>query len=201
MQENNGLSTDLAILNAAKKIFSQKGLKASTMQEIANEAGVNKALLHYYYRKKENLYLAVFSEMMKTNLPNMVHIIAVRRPIREMVKHFVSAYIDMLSTNEYLSNFLVMEIQQNPERIIEVLSKTQPERIFRIVGQRLRREGIYHIRAEHLMMNMVSLCFFPFIIRPLLNGVLFRNNGKTEQQFLEERKQVVSDFIINALKK
>ncbi|MDR0414727.1 MAG: TetR/AcrR family transcriptional regulator [Prevotellaceae bacterium] len=197
----NDSKTEQAILEAAKKVFLQKGLKGATTQEIADEAGVNKALLHYYYRTKESLYLAVFANLIKTNVPPIASILISRQPVAETVRRFVSAYFELLSSNFGLANFLIMDLQQNPARIIGLFTQMDPSRIFRILNARLLREGITHITAEHLMMNMASMCFFPFIIRPLIEGALFKNDEAVKREFLAQRQQVVTEFILNALKK
>jgi AcrR family transcriptional regulator len=199
--ETNTLNTEQTILEAAKKVFLQKGLKGATTQEIANEAGVNKALLHYYFRSKESLYLAVFADTIKTNLPSIIGILIARQPVATTVCRFVSAYFELLSSNLYLANFLIMDLQQNPERAMGLFTQIDPRRLFRILNAKLHREGIYHIAAEHLMVNMVSLCFFPFLVRPIIGGVLFRNDEAAKIAFIEQRKQIVIDFVLNALKK
>jgi AcrR family transcriptional regulator len=199
--KTNELSTEEVILEAAKKVFLQKGLKGATTQEIADEAGVNKALLHYYFRSKESLYLAIFANLMKSKLPSMAGILISREPVATTVTRFVSAYFELLTANLYLPNFLIMDLQQNPERIVGLFTQTDPRRMFRILNAKLRRDGIRHITAEHLMMNTVSLCLFPFIIRPMIDGVIFKDDEAAKNVFLAQRKQVVIDFILNALKK
>jgi AcrR family transcriptional regulator len=199
--KTNELNTEQTILEAAKKVFLQKGLKGATTQEIANEAGVNKALLHYYFRTKESLYLAVFAELIKTKLPSMAGILIARQPVATVLSRFISAYFDLLHSNLYVANFLIMDLQQNPERIIGVLAQVDPRRMFRILNFRLRREGIYHITAEHLIVNTVSLCIMPFIVRPMIDHVLFKHDEAAKNAFFAQRKQVVIDFVLNALKK
>ena len=195
------LNTEQVILEAAEKVFLQKGLKGATTQEIAAEAGVNKALLHYYFRTKESLYLAIFANMMKTKLPSIVGILIARQPVAVNISRFIAAYFELLSSNLYLANFLIMDLQQNPDRIVGLFSQADPKRILRVLNFKLQREGIRHITAEHLILNMVSLCFFPFIIRPMINTILLKNDEAAKAAFLEQRKQVVIDFVLNALKK
>ena len=201
MMKTDELNTEQIILEAAGKVFLQKGLKGATTQEIAAEAGVNKALLHYYFRTKESLYLAIFANMVKTKVPSIAGILIARQPLAVTVGRFITAYFDLLSSNLYLANFLIMDLQQNPSRIMEIFSQADPQRIFRVLNFKLRREGVHHITAEHLILNMVSLCFFPFIIRPMINTILLKNDEAAKAAFLEQRKQVVIDFVLNALKK
>jgi AcrR family transcriptional regulator len=196
---DRNINTEQRILEAAKQVFMRKGMKAATTQEIANLAGVNKALLHYYFRTKEKLYLAVFQDVIKINVPNLVGIMTAYQPFVKRIRAFVSAYIDMLSANSYLAYFLVYEIQQNPEQFTQQFNHILPQRMFRIINHSLHKEHITHISATDLMVNIVSLCVFPFIISPLLNNVMFKNDQASAAHFFLQRKQSVSDFIINSL--
>jgi AcrR family transcriptional regulator len=199
--KNNELNSEQNILEAAKKVFLQNGMKQTTMQKIADEAGVNKALLHYYFRNKESLYLAVFSGVVKAAIPSMAGILIARQPLAITISRFISAYFNLLESNQYLANFMIMDLQQNPERVIQQFTQISPQRLFRIINYKLRKEGIGHISAEHLMVNTVALCIFPFIIRPMIDGVIFRNNEVSKTAFLKEHKQVVIDFVLKVLKK
>ncbi len=192
------INTEQRILAAAKQLFMQKGMKATTTQEIATVAGVNKALLHYYFRSKEKLHLAVFQDVMKINLPGLVGIMIARRPFAERIRAFVAVYIDVLSHNSFLAHFLVHEIQQNPDRFIQLFNQFEPQRMFKIINRQLQKEGICHLSAIDLMINMVSMCIFPFIITPVIDHVIFKDQDEAKF-FLLSRKQSVADFIINAL--
>jgi len=196
---DKNINTEQRILEAAKQVFMRKGMKAATTQEIADIAGVNKALLHYYFRTKEKLYLAVFQDVMNTNVPNLVGIMAAYQPLVQRIRAFVSAYIDILSANSYLAYFLVAEMQQNPEQFTQQFNHILPQRLLRIINHSLHKEHISHISAVDLMVNMLSLCVFPFIVSPLLNNVIFKNDEEKAAHFFLQRKQSVSDFIINSL--
>jgi AcrR family transcriptional regulator len=196
---NNNINTEQRILEAAKQVFIQKGMKAATTQEIANTAGVNKALLHYYFRNKEKLYLAVFQDIIKNNLPNLAGIMVTRRPLSTRIRAFISAYIDLLNTNKYLVYFLVHELQHSPDRFIQQFNHLEPQRLFCVLNHSLRKEHIHHISAIDLMVNMVSLCACPFIVYPMLNIIIFGKDEAMSEHFFIQRKQTVSDFIINSL--
>ena len=196
---DKNINTEQRILEAAKQVFMQKGMKAATTQEIADIAGVNKALLHYYFRTKEKLHLAVFQDVMNNNLPGMTGLMVAYKPLVQRIRGFVSVYIDLLSANNYLVYFLVHEIQQNPDRFIQQFNHFEPQRLLRIISHSLHKENIRHVSATDLMVNMVSLCAFSFIISPLLNNIIFKDNKEDAALFLLRRKQTVSDFIINSL--
>ena len=85
--ENQG--TEERIFEAAKNVFVKKGLNNSRMQEIAQEAGMNKALLHYYYRSKEKLFEAVFNSIMKRVIPPIAEMLEKKIPLFEKIEFIV----------------------------------------------------------------------------------------------------------------
>ena len=196
------LSTEKTILEAAKKVFLDKGFDGARMQEIADEAGINKALLHYYFRSKDKLFDAIFEEAFKQFLPNISEIMVSDRPIEEKVRAFVSNYIDMLLKNPYIPVFVVRELQRKPDTIVEILkkSKINPIQVAVILKQQTEDGQIIDISLPHLIVNMIGLCVFPFIGRPIIEGFLFNNNTEAYNAFLLERKTLVADFILNAIK-
>ena len=110
-------STEERILEAAKKVFIRKGMYGARMQEIADEAGINKALLHYYFRSKNKLFEAIFQEAFHEFVPNAFGILKSDMPFEEKIRLFVSNYIDLISTNPFLPIFIINEINQNPDRL------------------------------------------------------------------------------------
>ncbi len=196
------LSTEKTILEAAKKVFLDKGFDGARMQEIADEAGINKALLHYYFRSKDKLFDAIFEEAFKQFLPNISEIMVSDRSIEEKVRAFVGHYIDMLQNNPYLPVFVIRELQRKPDTILEILkkSKINPIQVAVILKQQTEGGQIIDISLPHLIVNMIGLCVFPFIGRPIIEGFLFNNNTEAYNAFLLERKTLVADFILNAIK-
>ncbi len=196
------LSTEKTILEAAKKVFLDKGFDGARMQEIADKAGINKALLHYYFRSKDKLFDAIFEEAFKQFLPNISEIMISNKPIEEKVRAFVSSYIDMLLKNPYLPVFVIRELQRKPDAIVEILkkSKINPIQVALTLKQHTEDGQIIDISLPHLIVNMIGLCVFPFIGRPIIEGFLFNNNTEAYNAFLLERKTLVADFILNAIK-
>ncbi len=103
------------ILNAAKNIFQQKGMTGARMQEIADKAGINKALLHYYYRSKQLLFEAVFHQAFKIIAPKLGTVLNSDLPLFDKIKQFTQAYINFALEHPYLPNFIIHELNQNPE--------------------------------------------------------------------------------------
>src|SRR5918997_7044366 len=94
--------TEERILDAARAVFVRHGTAGARMQEIAQEAGVNQALLHYYFRSKDRLAEAVFRQVAGRLLPTVFEILGSDLSIEEKVERFVSLYIDTLSRSPFL---------------------------------------------------------------------------------------------------
>jgi TetR/AcrR family transcriptional regulator len=198
------ISTEERILNAAKKIFSRKGLDGARMQEIADEAGINKALLHYYFRSKEKLFEAVFGDIFQTFFPKAMSIMA--NPdisLINKVKQFVNIYISLIQENPYILGFVTHELTRGGADKIVVLFKESginPEIFFQQVQKEIEKGTIIPINPVHLIVNMISMCLFPFIARPILSGFITMDKIDYDA-FLEERKVEVPKFIINSILK
>lgn len=196
-------STEEIILEAAKKVFIKYGFDGARMQQIADAAGINKALLHYYFRSKEHLFDVIFEESFKKFLPNISAIMMSQLPFEEKIRLFVSHYIDTLIQNPHLPVFVMHELQRKPERIIDLLKNSGIDpSVTAVMLQRDINEGkIMPIPLPHLIVNMIGMCIFPFVGRPILEGFIFNGDAEAYDRFLEERKTMVADFIINSIRK
>ena len=198
-------STEEVIFEAAQTVFVQKGFDGARMQEIAEVAGINKALLHYYYRTKEKLFNAIFERVILHFIPKILDFIESDKSVLEKVEFFVHTYIDVLLRNPFIPHFVINEINRNPAHITELLGrhiiKTEAFRKFAVLLKDEAQKGtIRFIEPEQLVVNMLALCVFPFVARPIIQGVFFDNDKKKVQDFLESRKKEVADFIIHSIK-
>jgi len=194
-------STESNILNAAKEIFERKGMAAARMQEIADEAGINKAMLHYYYRSKQLLFEAVFKKAFSTLAPQLNDIINADNSLFDKIKNFTHNYITFIIKHPYLPNFIIQELNRNPEFIEKQLSNKLPniEKFRNQIENAVKDGHIRPIKAEHLFINIIALNIFPFIASPLLKGFL-KVDKATFKELMEERKTEVVDFILNSIK-
>lgn len=199
-KENQG--TEKRIFEAAKSVFVKNGLKNSRMQEIAQEAGMNKALLHYYYRSKEKLFEAVFNSILKRVIPPIAEMLNKEIPLFEKIELIVDRYINSLISNPQIPIFFIQEIQRNPQRIVEIIKKygINPDVFFQQIKDETKAGNIIEIQPQQLIVNLLSLCVFPFAARPVVQGMIFENDKKEYDRFLIERKKEVSKFIINSIR-
>lgn len=199
---NKDVNTEQRILEASRKVFTEKGLNGARMQEIADEAGINKALLHYYFRSKDKLFEAVFSEAFETLAPNIISILASDELFLDKIRIFVSSYIDLLIEHPLIPSFVLGELTHNPQRITELIKRfgINPEAFAIEVQNEIESGRIKPINAMHLIVNMLSMCVFPFAARPILQNILLENDDTLFNEFMLQRKTEVSEFIINAIK-
>ena len=195
-------NTESQILDAAKNVFQRKGMDGSRMQEIADEAGINKAMLHYYYRSKQMLFEAVFKGAFSLLAPQLNKILNDNNSIEEKIKNFTASYISFIIKHPYLPNFIFQELNRNPEFILKMQRNNEFPNIQKFNNQvtsEVKKGTIKPIKATQLFINILSLNIFPFIASPLLKG-LINVNDKAFKQLMEDRKTEVADFIINSIK-
>lgn len=200
--ETHSQSTENKILEAAKKVFILHGLEGTSMQQIASEAGINKSLLHYYFRTKEKLFDAVFTYAFHYIVPQMEGILNSDSGINDKIERIVAEYMDLLSENKFIPAFILHEINRNPDRLYSIMQKTgiKPEIFVNQFVKEIQLGNIRPIDPRQLIINILAMCIFPVAARPLIQRIFFGNNENAYRQFLEERKKVVSEFIIQSIK-
>ncbi len=192
------LTTEQKIIEAARKIFTQKGYAAAKTRDIAEEAGINLALLNYYFGSKENLFKQVVNEKFETLFGVISHILSNRHiTLEEKVKTLISSYTKLLKENEDLPIFVLNELKNNGDIFNQSLQKartmSQP-----ILDEQLKSHG-YTISTPDFIMNIISLTIFPFIAKPL-----FISSGMLEEedffQFIQNREKLIPEWTFAILK-
>lgn len=194
--------TEKQILIAARKVFMRKGMDGARMQEIADEANINKAMLHYYFRNKERLFHAIFHEAFQKFFPQLEGIFTLNVSFQEKIKMFIARYMDLLFENPYLPAFILSEINRNPQTIVSVFDKSSfnPELLLANIEAEMKKEGLRKTHPLHLLINIVSMCVFPFAGGPLLKAVIPGKDPFAYDSFLKERKDAIYEFVMCSLK-
>jgi AcrR family transcriptional regulator len=192
--------TEYQILNAARKVFIAKGLDGARMQEIADEAGINKALLHYYFRSKEKLFDKVFSEVATNLFPAMKQVLEAELGLKEKITFFIKIYLDTLIENPYIPAFVISTLNSNPEKFLVFIKKSgiDPGFIQKQIDTEVIQGKVRPIKAEHLMVNIISMCIFPFVARPIVQ-TLFTMNDEEYTDYLESRRTEITDFVLKSI--
>ncbi len=195
-------NTEAEILIAAKEIFQQKGMAGARMQEIADKAKINKALLHYYYRSKQLLFEAVFKNAFSLLAPQLNKVLNDDSDLFEKIRGFTKNYVSFVIAHPYLPNFVIQELNKNPEFIAKLRANENFPSIekFKLQVEEAIKNGVIKpIEAEQLFINIISLNIFPFIGQPLLMALINTDNAKYKK-IMENRKKEVAEFIINSIK-
>jgi TetR/AcrR family transcriptional regulator len=197
------LETRERILDAAHTVFMRKGTANSRTQEIADEAGINKALLHYYFGTKAALADAVFEQALGTIMPLIFGILAdPNRTIEQKVNDVVREQIGFHSTRPYLAGYVLSEMHAEPDRIVRLFGKSGgvPLDVLRRQLREAAKAGrIRPISAEQFVVNLMALLIFPFAMRPAL-GPLLSLDASNWPTFLEERRRFLPGFFLAGLR-
>ena len=191
-------TTEEKIYEAARQIFLIKGMDGTRMQEIADEAGMNKALLHYYFRNKENLFKAVFKDIFTKFINKVRDTLFSDVPAKEKVNVFIDNYIDFIQANPYVPQFIINEINRNPQVLKALMfeSGIEPQKCWNCFVMKFNQVICQNQIPEHIVISLLGMLVFPFIARPLLQMIYFNDDQEAYSQFLNERKEIVRNMIL-----
>lgn len=197
----NEQNTEEKILDAAKAVFIRKGFDGARMQEIADYAGINKAMLHYYFRNKDKLFYKVFENSISVMVPCLIGKIELSDSFEEKVFLFVDAYITVLQDNPYIPSFILHELSRNPDNINEMIT-SKIKNNFLAIWQSLEKsaeaEFLQKIDWRQFIINIVSLCVFPFVTKPLISSIL-EINESDYQKIINDRRQIIPKMVLASL--
>jgi TetR/AcrR family transcriptional regulator len=203
MTDNDKL-TEEKIFEAATDVFVDKGMDGARMQDIARHAGINKALLHYYYRTKDQLFNAVFEMITGKVLKKFAPVFDEKLTLEEKIRFFFKEHITFLHENPKLPAFVLNEINRNPARIKKLLKNVHFEKLWlELYHQHKSELGKYNITEDtlaQLMVSIVALSVFPFAARGIIEGILDKV-GLDFDDYIEQRKEFAAEFVIKAIKK
>jgi TetR/AcrR family transcriptional regulator len=206
-QTGRDRDTQQRILDAAHTVFLRRGSAGARMQEIAAEAGVNQALLHYYFRTKEQLARAAFERAGAELMPAVIDVLGSEAPLEKKVAQVIRLELDRLSRTPYLPGYIIGEVSHHPERASQLIASmtrglTPDEirpRVFGVVKRqidaRVAAGAMRPIAPEAFMVNLVSLCIFPFAARPMIQAMLGLDDGGFERLIEKRRKDLVTFFL------
>lgn len=202
MNESEKIAEEKIFL-AATQIFEEKGMAGARMQEIADRAGINKAMLHYYFRSKDKLFEIVFDKLALSMFEKMFACFDNDLPLEKRLGMFYDEHIAFLQKHPRMPNFILHEINQNPERISRIFGSERftaiRDNFFREIDEEIAAGTIKNVDKMQLLVNIIALSVFPFAARGLLN-VLFDQHHIEFDDFIEQRKNTLPPFIMNALK-
>jgi AcrR family transcriptional regulator len=187
------------ILDAAKKVFEVNGYSGARMQQIADEAGISKASLHYYFRSKENLFERIFDETMS----DFMELVSTWNDDSEnwesKLRHFIQEFFTFLKTKSLL--FILGEINRNPALLVSRRKKSKPKAKFITYFEKLQSNGkIKNTNLYVIYIFVHSLCAYPVLNARMFQMTTGMSNHDFEE-FMNEYPGYVADFLIEAMKK
>lgn len=178
------------ILDAARIVFHRAGFDGARMQDIADGAGINKALVHYYFRSKDELFEAVFQESFRTNFKPIIEVMQLDLPLEEKVTRFVDAYIRTIQIHPYIPGFVIHELNRNPDRMAAMAVSMNRGAVATFLDQLKQGmdAGLYRpMDPRQALVSLLSMMLFPFIAAPVMKGV-FNLDTVAYHHFIEARK-------------
>ena len=192
------LTTEEKIIDAARKLFTQKGFAATKTRDIAEEAGINLALLNYYFRSKQNLFQIIIEDKFDQLFGAINPILSNSEiSLEEKIETLVTNYTNMLLGNDDLPLFVLSEIKTN-EFLIKRVRQNAEILSNPVIEKQLKERG-FTTTGFNFIMNVMSLTLFPFMSKPL-----FVTSGLIKEEefvhFITERKKDIPTWVMNTLK-
>jgi AcrR family transcriptional regulator len=178
-------------------------MDGARMQDIANRAGINKSLLHYYFRTKDLLFNAVFEKVAGRMFAKFAPVFRDDMTLEDKIRFFFREHIEFMKHNPRLPAFILNEINRNPVRIKKLVKNIDFNKVYETLKAQNKDEfAKYNITREsmpQIMSSIAAMSVFPFVARGILESI-FENFGVNFESYIEERKDFASEFIIGALK-
>lgn len=201
MSPRNEMSRQDEILTVARQEFIKEGYSGARLQSIADNIGVTKAMIHYYFNTKEQLFKAVYSDAVKKVMAGLFEILDESTPVFPKIDKFIDHAIDRFTEQHQLVGFVISELNQHPEKTQSIFqeAKMYNSSVFKDQLQTAAANyEIQPVQSTQVVANMLSLCLFPFSGSLFLKQTL-QMNEEEYQEFLDKRREVIKDTIINAL--
>lgn len=195
---DNTISTEQKILDAAELEFLDEGFSGARMQNIADRAGINKALLHYYFRSKDKLFELVLRHKMNQFVPQLTQSPEDEQiPVIEKIEQFVTAYLTMLRKNPKLPLFIISTINRNPE-LVSNLQIPIGHVVVKALEKAMLEGKIKRLDPYQFILTLVGMCIFPFVARPMFIGI-FGLSPSTYDKLIEERQTHIMQYVQSIL--
>jgi TetR/AcrR family transcriptional regulator len=192
--------TEAKIIQAATDVFLEKGKDGARMQEIAQKADINKAMLHYYFRSKDKLYETVFRERVFKFLDELFSSVPATDDIKVVLKQFTENYLDLISSHPELVRFIMWEIKQGGQYMSDALGDIADKHGFakfpflEKVQNAINTGTIRPLDPLHLIISVLGMCVYPFIAQPLLENAI-PGVRVSSPVFLQKRKEEIFSLI------
>jgi TetR/AcrR family transcriptional regulator len=203
MKELN--ETETKIVDAAAQVFLEKGNAGARTQAIADLAGINKALLHYYFRTKEKLYEIVAERIIRHVFNEILGNISDVTNFEAWLKQFIHNYLTTISRNPMIPRFMLWELESGGGRFAEIvksvvgMQKFEDNPLFKVVKKAVQSKQIRPIDPVHFVISLIAVCIAPFVARPIIEKIIPDLNIRSDN-FVQQREEAVFDLFWNGIK-
>jgi len=187
--------TEHHIKDTAKRVFLTEGRMLATTQDIADAAGVNRTLLHYYFRSRDELFQQVFREAV-TNLRGSLHTVMVsEKPFRQKIEDLIDVYFHEALKYPYLETFIAVQLNEDPGHYKSIFQELpggdeRRKNFLKQMKEEAEKGAIADIKPLHFFISLFSLLAYPFIARPIYQN-MFKMDDAAYNKLLKERKKVI----------
>ena len=202
-ENNDSPDIETKIIEAANNVFLKYGVDKSTMGQIADETGISRTSLNYYFRGKRNLLQKVIISLENKIVPTISILINDDKlSAIDKIESFVDEYINLIIKYPMIPTFMVSELLREPNWIFEFIRQNNLdfEKIFLQINDEIAQGELIPFKFEDLFVNVISLCAFPLVAKPLLMEFFFDKNEEKLAQFMVSRKIEVKRILRKWLK-
>jgi len=206
MDIKNDQSMEQNILEVAEKLFLEKGFSSTSTTEIAKAVGCNQALVHYYFRTKDNLFNTIFEQKFKVFFQGVFEMKNMEdMQFLDKLKFMIESHYDLLRNNPKMPGLILNELSRKPEQLNMIRDKLQsiPEVLFSLLNEELQSEiakgNIRKINLIDLIVSIVSMNVALFLMMPIVEN-LFSFDETQKKYMIEHRRAENVDFILKSLR-
>ena len=198
---DNANTTETQIFDAALRVFHKKGLAGARMQEIADEAGINKSMLHYYFRNKEQLFSQVFFQSFRKFMGSVLPILNEPNTWEEKIPVVIEHYTQVMQGNPHLALFVINELRQNTDGFSSFIKDNPLLNTVCVaqLKQAMQNGEIRTVQPMQIWLTITSNIIFPFITEPMLKMTINFHDSDWDG-FIADRKKIIADMLLLYLK-
>jgi len=207
--ETHDLTKEELILNAASDVFIEKGLSGARTQDIADRAGINKTLLHYYFRTKENIFARILQQVFSSFLVQIDSAISEDAPFPIALRAFIDSFVDYIAARPRVPLFIMQELSQGGKIVREVISATLervnlPNRMVRLITKGIEEGNLEPVDPLQTVVTVLGACIYYFVAEPIIGAVVSKiQPGQVldRESFVAQRKEEIFKVLYYGLKK
>ena len=191
------------ILAVAEELFIANGFDGTSTTTIARKVGCNQALIHYYFRTKENLFQQIFVRKFEATITHLLEPLTSELPFNEKITNCINIYFDLLQNNRQLPSCIIHELAFNPQRrefirnrfIKNPIRQNVYYRFSETIKNEIRQGNIRPIEPFDLIFNIISLCLFTFITLPIYTDLLECTPNQVNDYINHRRQEIITQII------